>query len=237
MKIITIIFLFFLLSCSSKTEDNTKSFLWDGYRIFKDNSKWFLELEGFTYPGNKQVIEDFLVSFDNSNKVLISANAKDVIQYYNIGKNSINGFSLGLLTPGALGRYTTDESGNLYMIEGDFAKYPLHFDWRDKRLPLEGYKTPLYFHFKPINFAYTEVLIFNDSTSIINYNNLLRSDIIDLVPYFDGNDIGEIEIKYEGGELCRVFIKKGANGYLLNLKAPYSYLISEVDFLNIIGSF
>lgn len=235
MRVLFFLSLLFIFSCNSNSKNEIDSFIWNESRIYKVDDNWLIEIDGIVYPGNKLQIEGFLNSFSDSNIVLIATNTKDIIEYYNIGKNSIAGFSFGLLTPGSLGRYAVDNNNYLYMIEGKYTEYPLNFDWRDKTLQLGS--NPVYFHFKPIDSLYEEILYFNESGSIANYNNLLRANVISLIPGFHGSDIGEVEIKDETGEIYSILIKKGANGYLLNLMTPYSYLISEIDFKNIISSF
>lgn len=240
MRLFVFTLLLFIISCSSSDKSNIIEFIWNnGDKIYKDLDDWYVESEGFIYPGDSVKIINFLDMFKESNYFKINDNPGDHLEFYNISSNKLGEFFIGSLSPGSLGRYAYNNK-DLYIIEGDFSNFKLNTDFRYKGFNFSS-NNSIYFHFKPFvddleieNVS--EVLKF-DSESQICFNSLLRLDVKDLVPGFEGEIIGEIEIKLDNGSIEIIEIKKGANGYLFNHQAPYSLLVSKSSFSNLINSF
>lgn len=240
MRYFTLILILFLLNCSSPDKSNIVEFVWNNEdKIYKDLDKWYVESNGFIYPGDSDRINSFLDKFKESNYFKINDDPRDNLEFYNISSNRIGEFFIGSLSPGSLGRYAYNNK-DLYIVEGDFSTFKLNNDFRYKGFNFSS-NNSVYFHFKPLSEDLesenvSEVLKFN-SESQESFNSLLRLDVKNLVPGFDGDLIGEIEIKLDNGLIEIIQIKKGANDYLFNHQTPYSLLVSKTSFINLTNSF
>lgn len=235
MRILIFIFILLIYGCRENNDEITQ-FTWNnGDFVYIENGSWYVRSDGVSFPGDSELIQEFVKSYKESQLYKVNENVKGVETYYNIGENKIEDFRFGIPTPGRLGRYILDTSGSLYMLEGELANYQLNFNFKLKKFQTSS-NSSVYFHFKPLIQDYNEVLVF-DSRSKDLYHNLLRIDIEDLVPGFDGESIGEIEFKLDNGSIETLIIKKGAYGYLFNQKTPYSFLVSFQSFEALINSF
>lgn len=224
MRFLPLIFL--LVGCSGSIIENIS---WGGSNIEIHNSRWVVLKNGETYPGDSTAIETFITDFNNSKLYKISKVNEDDLNFYGLGSNKIGDYYIGSKLPGELGRYIyNSKNRTIYRAFGELASYDSYRNFKDLDLGKLLNRGEVLF------IEINRIKLFNSDANIF-LNNILRSDIIDLV-----QDQGEViyagEIRFSNGRDQVFYIKKGEPGYLINLGSPFSYLISSNDF-NTISSF
>lgn len=219
-------FVILLFACSSPEIDHIE---WGGNSANLVEGNWTVTAHGVVYPGNSSYIKDLIEAFDQSEIVEIGSLDKELLSFYGIISNRIGHFLVGNKLPGELGRYLYNlENHRLYRAFGNLNEYDVFYNLKD--LDLSSRLTQGEVLFISLN---NRILLDNDAS--LFFNNILRSDIKDLIPN-RGETIVEAEIKYTNGRIINLEIKKGEQGYSINLGSPFSYIISQEDY-NIISSF
>lgn len=224
MRFLPIIIL--IIGCSSPKSPVIE---WGSYRAENIDDNWTIQERGLSYPGNSLYIEELLEDFENSKKIKIGKIDDDLLIYYGFNTHRIGNYLIGNKLPGELGRYLYRiDSKTLYRAIGNLSEYDLFRNLKDLNISHKMNIGEILF------ITINDSMVFENDAEIF-FNNILRSDILDLVPD-TGSRVLNAEIKYSNGRVLNLEIKKGEQGYYINLGSPYSYLISLEDF-TIISSF